>query len=233
MATNIFFQNYNFFNEQQLIDDLVIESIQVYGIDTFYVTRTSASFDHIMNEDRLTKFDTAYHMEMYVKSVDGFQGEGDFLSKFGLQIRDQATFTVAFRTFERFATRIDPSLIRPKEGDLIYMPMNNKFFKIMFVEHESVFYQTGALQVYDLKCELFEYSNERFETGVADIDKHYENFKTDDIENLEDMFDIDPIAKNIFYEEKGNDIIDFSEINPLEESVTYPKDSKSDTIQHN
>ena len=177
MATNVFFSNYNFFNEQQLIDDLVIESIQIYGVDTYYVTRTSAAFDHIMNEDRLTVFDAAYQMDMYVKSVDGLQGEGDFLSKFGLQIRDQATFTVAYRTFERFATRVDPSLIRPKEGDLIYMPMNNKFFKVMFVEHESVFYQTGALQVYDLKCELFEYSNERFETGIDDIDSHYSSFE--------------------------------------------------------
>lgn len=222
MATNAFFSNYNFFNEQQLIDDLVIESIHIYGVDTFYVTRTSSAFDHFMNEDRLTTFDAAYQMEMYVKSVDGFQGEGDFLSKFGLQIRDQATFTVAYRTFERFATRVDTSLLRPKEGDLIYMPMNNKFFKIMFVEHESVFYQTGSLQVYDLKCELFEYSNERFTTGIENIDNHYADFKTDTIENLEDMFTADPIAKNIFYEEKGNDIIDFSELDPFSETISTP-----------
>jgi len=233
MATNVFFSNYNFFNEQQLIDDLVIESIQIYGIDTFYVTRTSNSFDHFMNEDRLTIFDAAYQMEMYVKSVDGFSGQGDFLSKFGLEIRDQATFTVAYRTFERFATRVDTSLLRPKEGDLIYMPMNNKFFKVMFVEHESVFYQTGALQVYDLKCELFEYSNERFETGIADIDTHYANFKTDDIGNLEDMFIVDPIAKNIFYEEKGNDIIDFSELDPFSETIFPPSNygTTSDSIK--
>lgn len=222
MATNSFFQNYNFFNEQQLIDDLVIESIQIYGVDTYYVTRKSSNFDHIMNEDRLTVFDAAYQMEAYLKSVDGFQGQGDFLSKFGLEIRDQATFTVAYRTFEKHATRIDPMLMRPKEGDLIYLPMNNKFFEVTFVEHESVFYQTGTLQVYDLKCELFEYSNERFETGVSEVDDHYSQYKTDDIETLEDMFNIDPIAKNIFYEEKGNDIIDFSEIDPFSEVIAKP-----------
>jgi hypothetical protein len=222
MATNVFFQNYNFFNEQQLIDDLVIESIQIYGVDTYYVARLSQSFDHIMNEDSLTIFNAAYQMEMYVKSVDGFQGEGDFLSKFGLQIRDQVTFTVAYRTFERHALRIDPSLLRPREGDLVYMPMNNKFFKIMHVEHESVFYQAGALQVYDLKCELFEYSNERFNTGIVDVDTHYTELVTDNIANLEDMFNNDPIAKNIFYEEKGNDIIDFSEIDPFSEVISYP-----------
>jgi hypothetical protein len=222
MATNVFFSNYNFFNEQQLIDDLVIESIQIYGVDTYYVSRVSNSFDHIMNEDRLTVFNAAYQMDMYVKTVDGFQGQGDFLSKFGLEIRDQVTFTVAYRTFERFATKDNPALIRPKEGDLIYMPMNNKFFKVMFVEHESVFYQAGALQVYDIKCELFEYSNERFETGVDEVDTHYVDFKTTEINNLEDMFAADPIAKNIFYEEKGNDIIDFTEIDPFSETIFPP-----------
>lgn len=222
MATNPFFSNYDYFNEQQLIDDLVIESIQIYGVDTYYVTRTSTSFDQILNEDSLTVFDAAYNMEVYVKSVDGFQGEGDFLSKFGLQIRDQATFTLAYRTFERFATRLDANLIRPKEGDLIYMPMNKKFFKVMFVEHESIFYQSGSLQVYDLKCELFEYSNERFTTGIDAIDTAYDQYKTSNVNNLEQMFEVDPIAKNIFYEEKGNDIIDFSELDPFSEEIFPP-----------
>lgn len=222
MATNSFFSNYSFFNEQQLIDDLVIESIQIFGVDTYYVSRSSSSFDLTLNEDSLTVFDAAYHMDVYVKSVDGFAGEGDFLSKFGLQIRDQATFTVAYRTFEKFATRIDTALIRPREGDLIYMPMNKKFFKITFVEHESVFYQTGSLQVYDLKCELFEYSNERFHTTVEDIDTHYAAFRTDNINNLEEMAETDPIARNIFYEEEGLDFIDFSEVDPFSEIIFPP-----------
>ena len=222
MATNAFFQNYNFFNEQQLIDDLVVESIAVYGIDTYYVSRSSSSFDQTLNEDSLTIFDAAYHIDMYVKTIDGFQGEGDFLSKFGLQIRDSATFTVAFRTFEKFVTRLSPILIRPREGDLIFMPMNNKFFKITFVEHESVFYQTGSLQVYDLKCELFEYSNERFETNIEEVDSHYAEFRTDNISSLYDMAVKDPIARNIFYEEEGLDIIDFSEIDPFSEIIFPP-----------
>ena len=224
MATNSFFSNYSYFNEQQLIDDLVIESIQLYGVDTYYVSCLSTSFDHILNEDSLMVFDAAYHIDLYVKSVDGFQGDGDFLSKFGLQIRDTATFTIAYRTFEKFVTRIDVNITRPREGDLIYMPMNNKFFKITFVEHESVFYQSGTLQVYDLKCELFEYSNERFETGIEEIDSHYEPYKTDDVYTLETMYDVDPIAKNLFYEEKGNDIIDFSELDPFSEVILLPAD---------
>lgn len=226
MATNVFFQNYDFFNEQNLIDDLVIESIQIYGVDTFYVTRNIEEFDEIMNEDGLSIFNAAYQMEVYIKSVDGFEGEGDFLSKFGLQIRDQATFTVAIRTFERHATRLQPNLVRPNEGDLIFMPMNQKFFKVMYVEHESIFYQTGALQVFDLKCELFEYSNERFNTGIEDIDNHYAPHRTDNIEDLETLFEVDPIAKNIFYEEKGKDIIDFSEVDPFSEVINRPQDYK-------
>ena len=224
MATNSFFSNYSYFNEQQLIDDLVIESIQIYGVDTYYVSRLTTSFDHILNEDSLSVYDAAYQVDLYVKSVDGFQGDGDFLSKFGLQIRDTATFTIAYRTFEKFVTRVDVDITRPREGDLIYMPMNNKFFRITFVEHESVFYQSGTLQVYDLKCELFEYSNERFETGIEEIDTHYESYKTDDVHSLDAMYDIDPIAKNIFYEEKGNDIIDFSELDPFSEVIFLPAD---------
>jgi hypothetical protein len=187
-----------------------------------YLTRSLQATDDILNEDDLSIFDNAYEMEMYVKSVDGFEGEGDFLSRFGLQIRDTATFTVARRTFERFATRIQTDLARPNEGDLIYLPLNQKFFKIMHVEHESVFYQSGALQVFDLKCELFEYSNERFQTGREDIDTYFDDYKTDQVSTLETLKTRDPIAKNFDFETEGDDIIDFTEINPFEETITFP-----------
>ena len=222
MATNVFFNNYNYSNEQTLIDDLVIESIRMYGIDTYYLTRSLQAVDNILNEDDLSIFDTAYEMEMYVKSVDGFQGEGDFLSRFGLQIRDQVTFTVAIRTFERNVTNIDPSILRPKEGELVYFPMVNKFFKVTHVEHESVFYQSGALQVFDLQCELFEYSNERFQTGIVDIDEFFDDINTTSVTSLETLKTKDPIANNIDFEEEGDDIIDFTEIDPFSEAITNP-----------
>lgn len=229
MATNQFFQNYEFFNEQQLIDDLVIESIQIYGVDTFYLNRTTDNFDNIINEDSVSIFNRAHQMEMYIKSVDGFEGEGDFLSKFGLQIRDQVTFSVAIRTFEKFVTRLNTEITVPREGDLVYMPMNDKFFKIMHLEHESVFYQTGALQVYDLKCELFEYSNERFETGIENIDLHYEQYNTTEITDLETLKNNDVIAKNFFYEEEGDNLIDFSETDPFSEIISFPTDRSENT----
>ena len=222
MATNQFFSNYSYVNEQNLIDDLVIESIKIFGVDTFYVGKSLSTVDKIFNEDDTVIYNKAYEMEMYVKSVDGFQGDGDFLSKFGLQIKDQITFTVAVRTFEQNASRFDVTLNRPKEGDLIYFPMNKKFFDITYVEHESVFYQTGALQVYDIKCELFEFSNERFETGVSIIDTYFDGVDTTTINNLEDLNLADPIANNLEYEEKSNVFLDFSEINPFEESITDP-----------
>lgn len=225
MATNSFFNNYHYSNEQTLIDDLVIESIQIHGIDTYYMSRTVENFDDILNEDSLSVFNAAYPVDVYVKSVDGFEGEGDFLSKFGLQIRDQATFTVAIRTFEKFITANDISINRPKEGDMIYMPMNDKFFKITYIEHESVFYQTGALQVYDMKCELFEYSNERFETGIEFIDNHYADYDTSSTTDLSTLQDNDPIAKNIFYEEESSNFLDFSENDPFSEDISYPTDT--------
>lgn len=222
MATNAFFSNYDFRNTSELIDDLVIEAIQIYGVDTYYVTKALTTLDDIQNEDSLAIFNAAYHIDMYVKSVDGFQGEGDFLSKFGLQIRDQVTFTVAMRTFERFVTTANTLLVRPREGDLVYMPMNKKFFKVTFVEHESVFYQTGTLQVYDLKCELYEYSNERFHTGISDIDTAFNAYNTTNVNNLTDLRDIDPIAKNIVYENEADSFIDFTEIDPFSENITNP-----------
>jgi hypothetical protein len=225
MATNAYFNNYDYSNEQTLIDDLVIESIQIYGIDTYYLTRSLQAVDNILNEDDLSIFNTSYEMEMYVKSVDGFQGEGDFLSRFGLQIRDQVTFTVAMRTFEKNVTNIIPTILRPKEGELIYFPMVNKFFKITHVEHESVFYQSGALQVFDLQCELFEYSNERFQTGVSDIDTFFDNYKTTAVTSLTALKTKDPIANNIDFEDAGDDIIDFTEIDPFSETITNPTNS--------
>ena len=223
MATNVFFQNYNRYgNEANLLDDLVIESIRIHGVDVVYLTRSLENVDEILNETDLSVFNAAYEMEMYVKSVDGFASEGDFLSKFGLTIRDQVTFTVANRTFERYATRKDPSKIRPNEGDLIFFPMNQKFFKIMHVEHESVFYQMGALNVFDLQCELFEYSNEIFETGREDVDTYYDDIKTEGVSTLEELNSIDPIAKNIFFGDEADDILDLTEFDPFSEIIDNP-----------
>ena len=222
MATNVYFNNYDNFNEQNLVDDLVIESIQIFGLDVTYISGLFNNVDGIFNEDDTPLYDEMYSFEVYVKNVDGFEGEGDFLSKFGLQIRDQVTFTVAIRTFERFVTRKTQTKVRPRENDIIWLPLNQKMYKITYVEHESVFYQSGSLQVYDIKCELMEYSNERFDTGRYDIDHYFDdvNSTTDFVTTLEDVANNDPIAQNFEFEKLADDILDFSDIDPFSDNIT-------------
>lgn len=165
MPTNTYFRNFDARNEQELLHSLVTESIQIYGHDVNYIPRTLVNEDTILGEDSISEYKDAYSIEMYIKSVDGFEGEGDLVSKFGLEIRDQIVFSVARRAFEGLDIGV-----RPKEGDLIYFPLTEKLFQIMFVEHETPFYQTGALPTFDLTCELFTYSDEKIDTGVEEVD---------------------------------------------------------------
>jgi len=226
MATNVYFRNYDNFNEQNLIDDLVIESIQVYGIDIDYISgEFNKDRDVIFNENDTPLYDEMYEFEVYVKNVDGFEGEGDFMSRFGLEIRDTVTFAVAIRTFERHVTRKDAEKVRPKENDIIWMPLNQKMYRITYVEHESVFYQSGALQVYDMKCELMEYSNERFDTGRYEIDHYFDDVTTvmtgnNAVTTLTQLANTDPISQNFDFESTADDILDFSEIDPFSESIS-------------
>lgn len=166
MATNSFFRNFDAKNEQELLHSLVGEAIQIYGHDVSYIPRTLVNLDTIYGEDSISEFKDAYSVEMYIKSVDGFEGEGDLMSKFGLEVRDQIVFSLSRRAWEGLDIGT-----RPKEGDLIFFPMTNKLFEIRFVEHETPFYQKGALPVFDLTCELFEYSDEAIDTGVEEIDQ--------------------------------------------------------------
>lgn len=176
MSTNLFFNNFGHLGQQTLIEDLIIESIKIYGFDCFYLPRTLIKEDDLFGEDVLSKFDDAYELEMYIKNVEGFEGEGDFLSKFNVEIRDEITFTISKK---RFTEEVNGFLItqedgsestRPLEGDLIYLPLTGGLFEIKFVEDESVFYQMGELVMFDLKCELFEYSHEELDTGIDVID---------------------------------------------------------------
>lgn len=177
-GTNLYFNNFTNRDEQNLINDLVYESIKIYGIDVGYMARTLDDTDDILNESRKAYYNQFTQIEMYIKNVDGFQGEGDFLSKFGVEIRDQITFSIARRTFSE-SVESEQNITRPREGDLIYLPLNNKTFKVTFVEHEPIFYQMGTLQFYDVTCELWEYSGERINTGFAEVDNIETTFSTD------------------------------------------------------
>ena len=165
MATNSYFRTFDARNEQELLHSLTQESIQIYGHDVSYIPRTLVNTDTVLGEDSISEYKDAYSVEMFIKSVDGFEGEGDLISKFGLEVRDQIVFSLARRAWEGLDLGV-----RPKEGDLIYFPLTSKLFQIMFVEHETPFYQNGALPTFDLTCELFVYSDEKMDTDVDEID---------------------------------------------------------------
>ena len=165
-------------SEKNLYEDIVIEGLKIYGHDVYYLPRKIINEDGIFNETTLSEFGQSFVLEAYVENIDGFEGEGDLLSKFGLEMRDQATLVVANRRWEQLIGRFleDTTQVRPHEGDLIYFPMVNTLFEIMYVEEETPFYQLQNLPVFKLKIEAFEYSNEAIDTGVEAIDKFEETF---------------------------------------------------------
>jgi len=172
LPTNVYF-NQKVHSEANLYEDLVIESLRMYGIDVYYIPRTIVNLDDIMNEDIASVFGNAYMLEMYLEDIDGYTGEQTIMSKFGLEIRDQSNWIVSKRRWEQFVGENDTTIVngRPNEGDLIYIPFSNSFHEIKFVEHEQPFYQLGNIFTYKLQCETFEYSHEDFNTGVEEIDK--------------------------------------------------------------
>ena len=165
MSTNLYFNNVTSHAEQELVNDLTSEVIKIHGMDLFYIPRSIVKEDLILGEDVLAKFSTSYEIEMYLKGTEGFGGEGDLVSKFGLDVRDEVIFTVHKDRFN-LATDMD----KPLEGDLVFLPINKGLFEIKFVEHEQPFYQSGKNYSFDLTCELFQYSEEQLDTGITAID---------------------------------------------------------------
>lgn len=164
---------------QNLFDSLITEAIQVYGQDMSYLPRRRDTFDIVYYEDDTSFFDTAYGIPIYVKSSDGFMGSEAIISSFGLDIRPQVILSVSRFQFENNILVEESDLGRPREGDLIYFPMNTRLFEIKFVDNKPFFYQGGKLQMYDLTCELYEYSGERFSTGILAIDSIEEKLSID------------------------------------------------------
>ena len=171
MPTNVYF-NHAVKSEQGLYEDLVIESFKRYGIDVYYIPRTLKKLDNLLNEDIASEFGDAYMLEMYLEDTSGYSGEQTIMSKFGLEIRDSANWIVSKRRWEEFVGIQNNTIVagRPNEGDLIYIPLTGSFHEIKFVEHESPFYQLGNIFVYKLQTETFEYGNEKFDTGIEEID---------------------------------------------------------------
>ena len=171
MPTNVYFDT-GTKPEQSLYEDLIIEQLRIYGQDVYYIPRKLAGTDAVFQEDISSSFEDAYLVEMYMDTIDGYEGEKELMSKFGLDIMNDTTFTVARRRWEQFVS-IDNNIIvssRPNEGDLIYFPKWKKLFEITFVDHDDPFYQVHNLPTYKLKCKTFEYGSEKMDTGIAEID---------------------------------------------------------------
>lgn len=168
-GTNPFFQEHLWSGEQSLVEDLLIEAIQIHGLDVYYIARDSATgfIDPLYGEDVLSKFTRAYPIEMYVDRADGFDGSGELMSKFGIVINNQVDWVVSIR---RFNEATQNQFIRPREGDLIYFPLKPAVFEIKYVADKTEFYQLQKLFFYKLSTEIFKFGEEDMQTGIQDID---------------------------------------------------------------
>lgn len=171
MTTNRYLNLYQQTSEQNLVEDILIESIKMWGIDTYYLPRALQKEDLIYGEDVVSKFKDYFTIEVYIKNVDGFQGKGDLFRKFGLEIQDQATLIISRRRFnEECAQDIDPP--RPREGDLMFFPLNGALMEIKFVSNEKMaFYPLGEWYTYQIDIQQFNYSHEDIVTGIPEIDQ--------------------------------------------------------------
>ena len=238
MPTNVYFDT-GTKSEQHLYEDLMIEQLKIYGQDVFYIPRTLVKEDELFGEDTLSKFGDAYLIEMYFENVEGYEGEKEIMSKFGLQMNEDVTFVVSRRRFEQLVST-DSNLIvksRPNEGDLIYFDKVKKMFEISFVDHDDPFYQVHNIPAFKLKCKTFQYSGEDLDTGIAEIDA-IEDANTLDmlqhqltledgtgqvlLENgdyiIQESFVVDTIdenAMNDFFDKQDDTILDFTESNPF------------------
>lgn len=169
-------------SEQKLIRDLVEEQIRMYGQEIVYMPRKFITEKKIIKELLVSKFDIGFQMEAYIANADGFGGQGDILSKFGVRSTDEITFIISKEKYEDFISPVilnSPNIkleTRPQEGDLIYLPLDNGLFEIKYVEGKRPFYQLNNLYVYELKCELFEYEDELISTGIENVDNSVKDF---------------------------------------------------------
>ena len=239
MTTNFYFNNFTNSQEQILIEDLVLESIRIYGHDVFYCPRTIIEKDEIYGEDALSQYNSNYLIDMYIRSYESYEGDGQFLSKFGLEIRDQVTFTVSVRNFMDEIGNLE-MIDRPQEGDLIYLPMADRLMYVKYVNKTPVFYQMGSIQMYDLVCEMFEYGSEQLNTGIEAIDSieklsslSLDAFGILTNDNLllvtqegnpiiQGSYDFgtqagDAFEDNVEFETDGDSILDWTQVDPFSE----------------
>ena len=245
MPTNFYFQSGDMqgtTSDQRLIEDLIIESVKIYGNDIYYLPRTLVAEDSLFDEDTLSQFTQAYPLEMYLENPEGFEGEGDLFTKFGIEVRDTATFLLPKRRWEHHAITAPyaPTLEdRPAEGDLLYFAKTKSLFEIKYVDFQNPFYQLGKIYLFRLQCELIDYSSEVLDTGITELDGIEDDFSVDMLNfklQLEDGgYMLQEDSSMLILESFGvktlqntdesefitlaEDILDFSEKNPFGEVI--------------
>jgi hypothetical protein len=227
MATNPYFNNNKYAPTQDLMEDLMIESIKSKGMDVYYIPRRFRKLDQIFGEDVLSHFDVSFPIEMYLETFNGFEGEREIVSKFGIEVRDNMSLVVAKKRFQQEAAKVPTMADRPIEleapmmGDLIYFPLSKGLFEIKYVDNKQVFFQGGKLYTYRLDCELFKYSMEEIDTGVSDIDAIEENIVSlidEDGDGTPDAIqDGKTIKDNTIIQQNAASLLDFTEVDPFSE----------------
>ena len=244
MPTNVYFDT-GTTSEQRLYENLIIEQLRAFGHDVYNLPRKLVKEDTLFGEDTLSSFNDAYIVEMYLDNIEGFEGQKEMMTRFGLDMQDEATWVVSRRRFEQLIST-DQNLIvssRPNEGDLIYFPRAKKLFEISFVDHDDPFYQIYNLPVFKMRCRTFEYSSEGLNTGISDIDAIETSESTDALGYqivletatesgtnhlitedgafiVQEDYNIDTIdtsSDSQFFETQGDSILDFTERNPFGE----------------
>ena len=244
MPTNVYFDT-GTTSEQRLYENLIIEQLRAFGHDVYYLPRKLVKEDTLFGEDTLSSFNDAYIVEMYLDNIEGFEGQKEMMTRFGLDMQDEATWVVSRRRFEQLIST-DQNLIvssRPNEEDLIYFPRAKKLFEISFVDHDDPFYQIYNLPVFKMRCRTFEYSSEGLNTGISDIDAIETSESTDALGYqivletatesgtnhlitedgafiVQEDYNIDTIdtsSDSEYFETQGDSILDFTERNPFGE----------------
>lgn len=227
MATNPYFNNTKYIPSQDLMEDLMIESIKNKGVDVYYIPRRFRKLDQVFGEDILSHFDVSFPIEMYLETFNGFEGEREIVSKFGIEVRDSMSLVVAKKRFQQESSKVPSMNDRPIEldapmmGDLIYFPMTKGLFEIKYVDNKQVFFQGGKLYTYRLDCELFKYSYEEIDTGVSEIDDIEDNIVQridEDGDGVPDAIqDSKGVNDGTAIQQNATPLIDFTEVDPFSE----------------
>jgi len=230
MATNPYFKHQGYKNTQNLIEDLAEESIKLNGIDAVYIVKTTDKVDQLFGDNQHGKLKHSFLIEMYLENAKQFEGERDIVNKFGMEVKDNVTLIVSKKRFReesfklpQLGGRLYP-MDRPIEGDLIYLPLaptSDNFYEIKFVENDHTMYQQGDYYTFRIDCELFKYSMENIQTGFSKIDDiRNELVKEVDVNGdgiIDYIIDNKKINDNDVIQSEGNDIIDFTVIDPFSE----------------